>query len=323
MDDQIILMQKLVLDKHLSKRDKGNLFFALGKCFEELKDFRSSYEYYSQGNFLIKKVLKYNFQQDSNLFEQVKTNFIALKESNINVISKSNHVAPIFIVGMPRSGTTLVEQIISSNSKIFGGGELPFITEFCSDFNFKFKNLNENILIGFRSNYLNKLKNISKGENIITDKMPQNFLYIGIIAMIFPEAKIINVKRHPAAACWSNYKQFFVSKSMGYSYDLEDLVKYYYNYIHLMNFWETQFPNKIYNLNYDLLTENKEFETKKLFDYLDIDFETSSLSPHKNKRIVSTASNLQVRNEVYKNSSVEWKKFKPFLKGILDKLDHL
>lgn len=267
--------------------------------------------------------MKYNFQQDSSLFEQVKTNFIALKESNINVISKSNHVAPIFIVGMPRSGTTLVEQIISSNSKIFGGGELPFIMEFCSDFNFKFKNLNENILIDFRSNYLNKLKNMSKGENIITDKMPQNFLYIGIIAMIFPEAKIINVKRHPAAVCWSNYKQFFVSKSMGYSYDLEDLVKYYYNYIHLMNFWETQFPNKIYNLNYELLTENKEFETKKLFDYLDIDFETSSLSPHKNKRIVSTASNLQVRNEVYKNSSVEWKKFKPFLKGILDKLDHL
>jgi hypothetical protein len=151
--------------------------------------------------------------------------------------------------------------------------------------------------------------------------MPQNFLYLGLITACFPEAKILHVKRDPAAVCWANYKQWFKSENLGYSYSLEDIVEYYKLYNDLMEFWNNVLKNKIYEVDYEALTINQEDEIKKLIKYLELNWEESCLSPEKNERNVSTASNIQIRNKIFKDSSQKWKKYKPFLDGVLDNLD--
>jgi hypothetical protein len=228
---------------------------------------------------------------------------------------------PIFIVGMPRSGTTLVEQIISSHSKVTGAGELSFATQFGASIAQGLSDSTTDSLINFRERYLIKLQNVSNGNLIVTDKMPQNFLYIGLLAAAFPEAKIVHVKRNPTAVCWGNYKQYFASKSFGYCYGLDEVVAYYALYQNLMGFWEMKLPNRIYNLDYELLTINQDDETKKLIQHLDLDWESKCLSPQNNRRGVATASKLQIRKKVYQGSSEQWKKYEPFLNGAFDYLD--
>ena len=151
--------------------------------------------------------------------------------------------------------------------------------------------------------------------------MPQNFLYIGLIATSFPEAKILHIKRNPSAVCWANYKQWFKSKDLSYSYSINDIIKYYELYEDLMKFWKKLFKNKIYEVNYESLTTNHEDEIKKLIKYLDLDWEERCLSPEENKRVVTTASNKQIRNKIFKGSSQKWKSYKPFLNGVLDGLE--
>ena len=172
-----------------------------------------------------------------------------------------------------------------------------------------------------RTLYQNLEVNVSKGNSIITDKMPQNFLYIGLITASFPEAKILHVKRNPAAVCWANYKQWFRSKDLEYSYSINDIIEYHRLYEDLMKFWNKLLKNKIYEINYEVLTINYEDEIKKLISHLELDWEEGCLSPEKNKRNVSTASNIQIRNKIFKGSSQKWKKYKPFLNGVLDNLD--
>jgi len=227
---------------------------------------------------------------------------------------------PIFIVGMPRSGTTLVEQIISSHSQVTGAGELNFAAQFGTVIATDFTKANNESLLDFRHNYLNKLQNISNGNLIVTDKMPQNFRYIGLLAATLPEAKIIHVKRNPAAVCWSNYKQYFVSKSIGYCYAIDDVISYHKLYENLMDFWISTLNNRIYKLDYEQLTVNQESETRQLINYLELDWDEKCLSPQNNTRSVATASNLQIRKKVYRGSSEQWKKYQPFLNGALDGL---
>ena len=154
----------------------------------------------------------------------------------------------------------------------------------------------------------------------MTDKTPQNFLYLGLISIILPEARIIHVKRDPAATCWSNFKHYFQESGLGYSYSLKDTVNYFRLYQDLMNFWAKFLNIKIYELNYDALTINQKLETKKLIDYLDLSWEETCLNPEENKRIIRTASKSQVRERVYKGSSRAWQKFSPYLNGIFDHL---
>ena len=222
---------------------------------------------------------------------------------------------------MPRSGTTLVEQIISSHSKVTGLGELPFVSKFGFSIVRDLSKYSKDTISKFRDNYLEKLRRQANGNLIICDKMPQNFLYIDLIVASFPEAKILHVKRNPAAVCWANYKQWFRSKDLGYSYSINDIVEYHRLYEELMQFWKTLFKDRIYEIDYEVLTTNHEVEIKKLITYLELNWEEGCLSPEKNKRSVSTASNIQIRNKIFKGSSEKWKKYKPFLNGVLDNLD--
>ena len=269
---------------------------------------------------ILKKILKYNINQDVELFKKIKSNHSRIISNSLEPDKLFKDPKPIFIVGMPRSGTTLVEQIISSHSKVTGAGELSFAPKFGAAIAKGSSELNYEAVQNFRARYLTKLMSVSKGNSIVTDKMPQNFLYLGLIASAFPEAKIVHVKRNSAAVCWSNYKQYFFSKYIGYCYAIDDVLSYYKMYENLMEFWENSLSKIIYNLDYERLIANQESETRQLINYLGLDWDEKCLSPQDNMRSVETASNLQVRKKVYQGSSQEWKRYEPFLNGRLDGL---
>ena len=222
---------------------------------------------------------------------------------------------------MPRSGTTLVEQIISSHQMVSAAGELSFVAKFGERLVRGKSIINEESLLEFREQYLQKLMSFAKGKSFVTDKMPLKFRYIGVIAAALPEAKIIHVKRNPAALCWANYKQYFSKKGLGFSYDLKDVVSYFDLYKNLILHWKSEVKCAFYDLDYELLVEKQETETRKLIDYIGLNWDSKCLSPEKNQNTVSTASSIQVRKKVYKGSSQKWMKYEPFLNGALDSLN--
>jgi tetratricopeptide (TPR) repeat protein len=319
-DEQYSKMVELYLDKNISEEQRCHINFGLAKACEDLGDFEKAFAHYSEGNMLRKKILKYNINQDVELFKKIKSNHSRIISNSLEPDKLFKDPKPIFIVGMPRSGTTLVEQIISSHSKVTGAGELSFAPKFGAAIAKGSSELNYEAVQNFRTRYLTKLMSVSKGNSIVTDKMPQNFLYLGLIASAFPEAKIVHVKRNSAAVCWSNYKQYFFSKYIGYCYAIDDVLSYYKMYENLMEFWENSLSKIIYNLDYERLIANQESETRQLINYLGLDWDEKCLSPQDNMRSVETASNLQVRKKVYQGSSQEWKRYEPFLNGRLDGL---
>ena len=317
-DEQYLKMLELYRDKDISEEQRCYINFGLAKACEDLGDFEQAFTHYNEGNALRKKLLNYDINKDVELFNQIKSNYPWISQNALEPDNLAKTPMPIFIVGMPRSGTTLVEQIISSHSQVTGAGELLFVAQLSETMARGLSEINGASLLDFRVNYQKKLQNFAKGNSIVTDKMPQNFLYIGLIAAAFPEAKIVHVKRNPAAVCWANYKRYFVKKGLGYSFALDDVVSYHRLYENLMEFWENSLSKRIYNLDYELLVQNQEIETRQLIDYLSLDWDEKCLSPQDNTRSVATASNVQVRKKVYQGSSQQWKKYEPFLDGALD-----
>ncbi len=319
-DEQYSMLKKLNVNKNLSEQQLCNVNFGLAKIYEDLENFEAAFRCYNKGNTLQKQLLKYDIKQDVELFNKIKSNYKKINKNTPNIERNEQDLIPIFIVGMPRSGTTLLEQIISSHSKVTGLGELPFISQFGSYIINHFSKYSPKTIIEFRKNYFEKVKNLSGGNLFVTDKMPQNFRYIGLILAIFPEAKILHIKRNPAAVCWANYKQWFRSKELNYSYSISDVIKYFKLYEDMMEFWNKSFKNLIYQISYEELTNDPINITKNLITHLDLSWEEKCLYPEKNKRSVSTASNIQIRKKIYKGSSEQWKKYKPFLDNIFDNI---
>ena len=319
-DDQYLQMLELCRNEDMSEQHRCHIYFGLAKACEDLGNFEQAYAHYSRGNGLRRKLLNYDIHQDIELFEQLKSSYPEIEKNSLEPDKLSKNLKPIFIVGMPRSGTTLVEQIISSHSQVTGAGELNFVGQFGADIATGSTEANHKSLLKFRHNYLNKLQNFSDGNLIVIDKMPQNFRYIGLLAAAFPEAKIVHIKRNPAAVCWANYKQYFRSKSIGYCYAIDDVISYHKLYLNLMDFWKNTLSKKIYNLDYEQLTVYQESETRQVIEYLGLDWDKNCLSPQHNMRSVATASNIQVRRKVYQGSSIQWKKYQPFLNGAFDDL---
>ena len=319
-DEQYSKILNIYLDKNTSEKQRCYINFGLAKVYEDLGDFKNAFAHYSEGNALRKKMLNYDINQDVEHLNKIKLNYPSILQNSLKFENIENNLIPVFIVGMPRSGTTLVEQIISSHSQVTGAGELAFVSQFGLALAKGSADKSTDSLINFRNKYLTKLQNIMKGNLIVTDKMPNNFCFIGLITAAFPEAKIIHVKRNAAAVCWGNYKQCFKHQSTRFSYALEDIVNYYKLYQNLMEFWESSLKDRIYNLEYELLVDNQEKETRQLINYLGLDWDEKCLSPQNNTRSVSTASNTQVRKKIYQGSSQQWKKYQPFLNGVLDGL---
>ena len=319
-DEYFLKMQSLCQSSSLSDEQRCHLNFALSKASEDLNEISQSFNYLKIGNELRKKILSYDIKQDIELFSQLKKSYPSIALQSVVELSD---LKPIFILGMPRSGTTLVEQIVSSHSEVTGAGELSYVSRFGDPTARGAIKPNTKMILDFRQRYIEALKKRSDGRSIVTDKMPQNFLYVGLIFAAFPDAKVIHVNRDPAATCWSNYKHYFIDKELGYCYDLDDTVKYFGLYTDLMQFWLGHYGDRIYNLNYDNLTINQDDETRKLIEYLELEWENDCLSPQHNKRSVRTVSQQQVRQKVYQGSSQQWRKFEPYLNGAFDQLTEL
>lgn len=321
-DDQINLMQDLLLNGNLSQSDLVHINFALAKANEDLGKKDDLFKSLNEGNRLRKEELNYSLNKDldehSNLKRLININLSNSKES---VKLKSSKIRPIFIVGMPRSGTSLVEQILSSHQKIHGAGELStlnnLIVPIISDYILKDKKVTEDSYLSVRNDYLSYISRLNVSETIITDKMPTNFRYIGFILKAFPEAKIIHLNRDSRAICWSIYKSYFPGEGLGWAFNMKDLAGYYNSYIDLMTFWHQLFPRKIYDICYEDLTTNQEEETRKLLKYCELEWDDNCLNFHNNKRAVKTTSSLQVRKKMYQGSSEVWKKYESYLQPLI------
>lgn len=306
-------------DMNCSVAQRCHSSFALARAEESLGQYALAFKYYREGNELRKTILNYDVSKNVELFEKLINFQSELARASL-LEEQPARLKPIFIVGMPRSGTTLIEQIISAHSEVTGAGELPFASELGAEIAVGAINNTQGELQNFRAAYLCALQARSNGQQIVTDKMPLNFRLLGLLAAAFPEAKIVHVKRDPAAVCWANYTTYFEADALGYCYDLNDILAYYAMYEELMKFWVSALPGRIYELNYEVLTTNQNEETKKLINYLELSWEDNCLRPEDNQRGVSTASNIQVRQKIYQHSSQNWRHYQPFLHGAFDHL---
>ena len=326
--EQIARMQLLLSTIGANQTDQIYINFALASANENFKNQDNFFKYLHEANRLRKKELNYSFDTSQKLFSIIYEIFTEAP----NLIKKplqtdTSSKRPVFILGMPRSGTSLVEQIISSHASVYGGGEIstlmellyPILKDKLSNGNDKSISSEKN-LISIREKYLESLAHIDTSANVITDKTPANFQNIGFIFSIFPDAKIIHLKRDPRAICWSIYKSNWSGTGYGFSYSISDLVKFYSLYSNLMDFWHNKFPGQIYDICYEDLTTNQEQETKKLLEYCELDWDENCLNFHKNKRAVKTASSLQVRDKMYQGSSEAWKKYETHIRPLIDGL---
>ena len=323
-DKLITQMQDVITNTNLNLSDKSRLYFALAKVNEDLDNHEEFFNFLNKGNKLRQEALGYSINDSKNFnskLQQIFSKPIPKIKTKINNTSNNN---PIFIVGMPRSGTTLVEQIIASHCDVHGAGELINLREIITpiienQFSQNNITLSKEDIIKINQLYSESLSLLEVDEKVITDKMPTNFRLIGYILLAFPQAKIIHVKRDARATCWSNYKHYFTDGN-GFSYNQNDLAEFYTLYSELMDFWHNLFPNKIYDICYEDLTINQKIETKKLLKYCELEWDENCLNFHKNSRAVLTASSLQVRKKIYQGSSNAWRKYEKYLQPLINGL---
>ena len=331
-DEHLQEMLNLIGNANFKKDQKKHhsIYFALSKAYEDLKDFKASASYLSIGNKLRKSLMKkkYNIQNIKTHFSMLKNIFTYFSsQQNNNFGSNSNK--PIFIVGMPRSGTTLVEQIISSHTKVESGGELSYVGNIIYDyfpdndpvlFVKKVQDELPNHVSDMASKYLGKIANISKTLQV-TDKLPHNFVFIGFIKMMFPQAKIIHCNRDAKSTCFSIFKNYFPDESLWFAYDENDLAEYYALYKELMIFWKKIYGETIYDISYEHLVANQKEETEKLLKFLSLDWEENCLQFDKNVSKVATLSTSQVRQPMYSTSVQQWKDFETYFPKLFNQLN--
>ena len=302
-DEHIIQMEKFIEDGSLQGDNLCQIKFALAKAFEDVGNKGSAFKLYCEANKIRKDLLKYAKEEDDNLFSHLTRLQPKFREHALSEYKPRDLPIPLFIIGMPRSGTTLVEQILSNHSSIFAGGELPYMEHLVSDYVNGKTTVQATDLHEIRTGYYNYISKLSSTEKYVTDKMPHNFRFLPIICAAFPEAKFIHIKRSPQAVCWSNFKQYFSTNKLGYCYDLQDVVHFHNLYVNMMQLWKKLYTSSLFPVSYELLTEDPEQIIRDILIHLGLNWETKCLNPEKSKRRVRTASSEQVRNEIYRGSS--------------------
>ena len=295
----------------LKYENKVLLLDALSKCYFDMNKFENAFNYLDKCNLLKKENSNFSMNEQKNIFKKIKYLF---SDMNNGVLEFNDKIqsTPIFIVGMPRSGTSLLEQILSTHSKIYGAGELNYLQKIIDKSGLeKPKNI-RSYFNEIRKYYYSQISKISNYDFII-DKLPSNFRWIGFIIESFPEAKIIHLKRNPMAVCWSNYKNFFLDNGLDFNLNQRDVAEYYSMYLNLMEFWRAKYKKNILEIQYEIFVKNFEVNTKKILDYLNLPWEDQLLQYQKNNRPVTTASHQQVREKIKMNTSEEWKKYKNYL----------
>ena len=324
-DPQIQMMERSLQTKNLDSIHLIGFNFALAKVYDDLGNHQKQFMFLNEANRLRKDELNYSIEKDQKLFSRIKETFSVLPTALLRSDLKESTLKPIFIIGMPRSGTSLVHQIIGSHPAVKGLGELNSLNKFVVPLLKKFdKEVDESYsnfdLLSLREQYLSSLPLNDDANKIIIDKMPLNFRYVGFIFSAFPEAKIVHMKRDPIATCWSIFKSEF--RGNAYSFDQTDISKYYALYVDMMDFWNELFPNQILNFSYEKLTNNQEKETRRLLDYCEIDWDDNCLDFYNNRTVVKTTSSMQVKQKMYQGSSEAWKKYEPYLHPLIKGLDY-
>lgn len=299
-DAQFDRMLALHDDWGLPPMDRARICFALFDACDKLGQHDRAWRYLREGNALRKALMGYEIAQDEALFDRLT----ALEVAPLTEVETAP-VVPIFILGMPRSGTTLTEQIISAHPQVTGAGELPLAANLLRDI-LAGQAPTEERLRGFRTAYLQGLAQHARGAPFVTDKMPHNFCFVPLIAAALPEARIVHVVRDAASVCWSNLKQYFPAASLGYCYGLDDVVAYHGLYRDWMQRCAAAWPGRLRRLDHAALTQAPESQTRALIADLGLDWDAACLSPERNDRRVHTASAGQVRRGIYKAQTDAW-----------------
>ncbi|RUX07983.1 MAG: sulfotransferase family protein [Mesorhizobium sp.] len=305
------------------------LSFGLGKANDDLKDYGKAFDYFAEGNAIRRKGIDYDPVKTRAEFEAMKTVFDAgfFEKHRPSPITDD---APIFIVGMPRSGTTLVEQIIASHPQVYGAGELSILKtavgrQFPSDmpggFPWGVADTDDTDFAESGQAYLDMLHARYPHMRHVTDKMPGNFLLVGFIRMMLPKARIIHCARDAAATCLSIYKVHFRGDSHRYGYDLGELADFHNLYTDIMAHWHKVLPGVVHDVRYEDFVADQEGQSRALIHYLGLPWDDAVLSFHATDRPVRTASAAQVRQPMYQGSVDLWKRYGDRLKPLLDKLD--
>jgi tetratricopeptide (TPR) repeat protein len=310
--------------------DKVYLSFALAKAYEDGKKFEQSFQFYQQGNALKKQQSGYNANSMSDELQKQSRFFTAQRCANLNGCGDPA-ADPIFILGLPRSGSTLLEQILSSHSQVEGTLELPNILAYSKELRRHqvdgeklgypevIAELDEQVLTDLGSRYLEETKVYRNQSPFFIDKMPNNFRHIGLIKLILPNAKIIDARRHPMACCFSGYKQLF-AEGQEFSYSLSDMGQYYTDYVELMDHWDNVLPGQVLRVHYEQVIDDLEGQVRRILDFCGLPFESACLSFHETKRSVRTASSEQVRQPIFKTGLEQWKNYSVQLSELQDQL---
>ena len=322
------ILNKIYNNPKIKKIEKTELYFALGKAAEDMKDFNKAFNYYLEGNKLRRKKISFSIKREKNNFANIKRVFskeLFIKFKNVGNFDST----PIFILGMPRSGTTLVEQILASHPKVFGGDELRFLVNLVEKYIYEeTKNPLLKDLLNFDNKrfsvigreYLDKLKNLSHNSERITDKLPINFKWIGFIKLILPNSKIIHCVRNSKDTCLSIFKNYFANPELNFAYNLNEISEFYNLYFDLMAYWKEILPKFIIDVKYEKLIDNPDDEIQRLLLECNLEWNSNCLNYYNTERSIKTASDTQARKKIYKSSLDTWIKYEKNLKGAFNKL---
>jgi predicted Zn-dependent protease len=325
--EDLATMRARVDDTSLEVVDRVHFHFALGKACEDARDYAASFHHYDSGNTLHRATTRYDANQSSarvQRLRQVFTRDYFARRQGMGHTARD----PIFIIGMPRAGSTLLEQILSSHSAVEGTSELPDIIAIARElrgdadageigaYAEALAALDATQLQRLGEDYLQRTRIYRKTDRqLFIDKMPNNFLHVGLIHSILPNAKIIDARRHPLGCCLSNFKQFY-ARGQRFSYGLTDVGRYYHDYVELMAHFDEVLPGRVHRVIYEQLVEDTEAEVRRLLDYCELPFEEGCLRFFENARPVRTASSEQVRRPIYREGVDQWRNYEPWLEPL-------
>jgi tetratricopeptide (TPR) repeat protein len=320
--NHLLALNKSYEKKNITQQGKVEIAFALGKAYEDIKNYEKSFYFYDVGNNERRKNIIFSYTEEKFFYNNLKKTFNKeIYKKNTKVINPEK--TPIFIVGMPRSGTTLIEQIISSHPKVFPGDELDFLPNLIG---LNFDNFNKVNIKDFKKinliskEYIKKLKIISNNSERVTDKLPINFQWIGLIKYMLPNAKIIHCIRDPRDNCFSIFKNYFVNPKLNFAYNIQELCDFYNLYSDLMNHWKKTIPNCVIDIKYEELIKNPESKIKSLIKSCDLDWNEQCLEYYKNERPIKTTSIVQARKKIYSSSINSWTNYNKYFEKSFKKL---
>jgi tetratricopeptide (TPR) repeat protein len=308
----------------LSEPDRFHFEFALGKAFEDEREFGLSFQHYSRGNALRRAGIHYD--PDEHTDHARRSQALFTREFFADRVGSGTAAAdPIFVVGLPRSGSTLIEQILSSHSQVEGTMELPDIIGMAralggrklrsqaSQYPEVLATLDMKEFQALGEQYLAQTRIQRKtGAPFFIDKMPNNFAHLGLIHLALPNAKIVDARRHPMGCCFSGFKQHF-ARGQHFTYSLDDIGRYYRDYVGLMEHFDAVLPGRVHRVLYEQMIDDTEGEVRRLLEYCGLPFEEKCLRFHENERAVRTASSEQVRTPIYREAVDHWRNYEPWL----------